>query len=61
MSSARKCSFCGRDFPIGRGIMFVKTDGTLYWFCSSKCRKSMLILKRDPRRMKWISKRKEVD
>jgi large subunit ribosomal protein L24e len=40
--------------------MFVKTDGTLYWFCSGKCRKSMLILKRSARKTKWVSKRRKV-
>ena len=33
--------------------MLVKNDGTVFWFCSSKCKKNMLVLKRDPRRLKW--------
>jgi large subunit ribosomal protein L24e len=36
--------------------MLVKNDGSVFWFCSSKCRKNMLVLKRDPRRLKWTNK-----
>ena len=36
--------------------MFVKYDGTIIWLCSSKCRKSCLKLKRDPRQYKWSRK-----
>jgi len=36
--------------------MLVKNDGTVIWMCSSKCRKNMLVLKRDPRRLKWTKK-----
>jgi len=50
---AKKCSFCGRDIEPGTGMMYVKTDGTIYYFCSSKCRKNMLELKRDPKKVRW--------
>ncbi|MCS7115925.1 MAG: 50S ribosomal protein L24e [Nitrososphaerota archaeon] len=53
MYGVRKCSFCGADIPLGRGIMFVKNDGSVRWYCSSKCRKNALELKRDPRKLKW--------
>jgi large subunit ribosomal protein L24e len=43
MPKARKCSFCGADFPAGTGMMFVK----------SKCKKSSLQFKRDARKLKW--------
>jgi large subunit ribosomal protein L24e len=49
----RRCSFCGKEFPIGTGIMYVKNDGTILWFCSSKCRKSSIELGRDSRKVKW--------
>ena len=39
--------------------MFVKTDGKILYFCSSKCEKNMLELKRNPRKVKWIKKRKK--
>ncbi|MCK5403483.1 50S ribosomal protein L24e [Candidatus Bathyarchaeota archaeon] len=48
-----QCSFCGKDFPQGTGLMYVKTNGTIFWFCSSKCRKAQLKFKRDARKLKW--------
>jgi large subunit ribosomal protein L24e len=53
MYSLKRCSFCGREVGLGRGIMLVKNDGTNLWFCSSKCRKSYTVLRRDPRKLKW--------
>lgn len=52
----KPCSFCGRPVAKGSGIMLVKNNGTVLWFCSAKCRKNMLELKRDPRRLKWTDK-----
>ena len=60
MLQVKKCGFCGREVIPGTGIMYVKNDGTVLWFCSSKCRKSMLELKRDPRKLKWTLKYKKV-
>jgi len=48
----RKCSFCGEGIEPGTGKMFVKRDGTIYYFCSSKCEKNMA-LGRIPRRVEW--------
>jgi len=50
---SRVCSFCGREFPPGTGMIYVRNDGTVLWFCSSKCRKSSIDLKRDSRKVKW--------
>jgi large subunit ribosomal protein L24e len=50
---SRSCSFCGQEFPPGTGMMYVRNDGTILWFCSSKCRKSSIDLKRDSRKVKW--------
>jgi len=47
------CSFCGHEFPLGTDIMYVRNDGTILWFCSSKCRKSSIELKRDARKIRW--------
>jgi len=33
--------------------MYVSNDASIQWFCSSKCRKNALKLKRDPRKLKW--------
>lgn len=49
----KRCAFCGKEVKGGEGILFVANDGTVKRFCSSKCRKSALKLKRDPRKLKW--------
>ena len=56
MPSVRKCSFCGHEIKPGTGIMYVLNNGVIYWFCSKKCRRSMLDFKRDPRKFKWTVK-----
>ena len=48
-----KCSFCGVGIDQGIGRMFVKVDGTILYFCSSKCRKNMLNLGRKPIHTRW--------
>ena len=52
----KPCSFCDKPIAKGTGTMLVKNDGTVLWFCSSKCKKNMLELKRDPRKFKWTGK-----
>lgn len=47
------CSFCDGPIPKGTGLVYVKKDGTIYNFCSSKCRKNTLNLRREGRRQKW--------
>ena len=47
------CSFCGREVVKGTGKMFVYNTGKILWFCSSKCEKNMLKLKRTPLNIKW--------
>ncbi|MBW3582420.1 MAG: 50S ribosomal protein L24e [Euryarchaeota archaeon] len=49
----RVCSFCGNNVEPGTGMMYIKRDGTVLMFCTSKCRKNMLELKRVPRRVRW--------
>jgi len=53
-----KCSFCKAEIPPGTGKMFVKRDGSVLFFCSSKCEKNMLKLGRKSRKVKWVSKQK---
>ena len=48
-----KCSFCRFNIEPGTGTMYVKTDSTILNFCSMKCEKNTLKLKRTPRHMKW--------
>ena len=47
------CSFCDGPVPKGTGMMYVKKDGTVFYFCASKCRKNTLGLSREGRRQKW--------
>lgn len=49
------CSFCANPVLKGTGVLYVKRDGTLFYFCSSKCRKNALILNREGRRQKWTT------
>ncbi|HMK82213.1 MAG TPA: hypothetical protein VK503_00700 [Candidatus Bathyarchaeia archaeon] len=36
-------------------MMFIENDGSILYFCSSKCRKSLMVYRRDPRKLKWTS------
>jgi large subunit ribosomal protein L24e len=53
-----KCTFCGTNITRGTGKMYVKKDAKILNFCSSKCEKNMLKLKRKPIKTRW-SKRFE--
>jgi len=59
MLSGKKCSFCGREVRPAYGTMLVRNDGSIEYFCSSKCRKNALNLKRDPRKFKWTAYHKK--
>ncbi|MHA1754246.1 MAG: 50S ribosomal protein L24e [Candidatus Odinarchaeia archaeon] len=48
-----KCAFCGEDIEPGTGLIYFKSDGSSIHFCSSKCRKNLLVLKRKSRKLKW--------
>jgi len=48
-----QCSFCGDTVKPGTGLWYVKNDGTILRFCSSKCFKNALKLRRDPTRLAW--------
>jgi len=49
----RTCSFCGEEIAEGTGKMYVRRDGSIYFFCSSKCEKNNQ-LGRIPRKVKWV-------
>ena len=53
MVEMRVCSFCGREIEPGTGSMYVKKDGTVMLFCTNKCSKNMIDMKRVPRRVTW--------
>ncbi len=53
MPERRVCAFTGDEIEPGTGMMYVKKDGTVLWFKSSKARKNMLKLNRNARKTKW--------
>jgi len=57
-----KCSFCGVQIKEGTGMIYVLKTGKAYTFCSKKCEKNQLKLKRKPAAVKWTeAHRKEKE
>lgn len=54
-----ECSFCGQGIERGTESIFVTKKGKALYFCSSKCEKNLLKLKRRPRRVGWTSAHRE--
>lgn len=50
-----KCSFCEGSVQKGTGKMFVKKEGTIHYFCSSKCEKNFA-MGRERKKLKWARK-----
>jgi large subunit ribosomal protein L24e len=48
------CTFCGNQLEPGTGKMYVKKDGSVMYFCSSKCQNNQK-LGRVPRRVEWTA------
>ncbi len=48
-----ECSFCGYTIEKGTGKIFVLKSGKVFNFCSTKCEKNLMKLKRVPRLIKW--------
>jgi large subunit ribosomal protein L24e len=55
-----KCSFCGKTIDKGTGKMLVKKDAKVLYFCSTKCEKNLLKLKRKPREHQWTKESRSV-
>ena len=53
MPERRIGSFTHEEIEPGTGMMYIKRDGSVFWFKDSKSRKNMLKLNRNPRRLKW--------
>ncbi|MDE1819307.1 MAG: hypothetical protein KGJ23_03185 [Euryarchaeota archaeon] len=53
MVAKRQCSFCAGEIEPGRGVMFVKRDGSVFYFCSGTCRKHQLTYHRVGHQWKW--------
>ncbi len=49
------CSFCGAIIQPGTGMWYVRNDGSIIRFCSSKCYKNSVKLGRSPAKLKWTS------
>lgn len=51
-----RCSFCSKEIEQGTGTMFVKNDGRISYYCSSKC-DSNAQLRRNPAETNWVRKK----
>lgn len=50
-----KCNFCGKDIPEGKGKLYAKKDGSVSYFCTNKCEKNSIMMKRKPIKTKWTN------
>jgi large subunit ribosomal protein L24e len=41
-----KCTYCTREIPKGTGTMYVFKIGTINYFCSRRCLKNGVVMKR---------------
>ena len=48
-----ECSFCSHEISPGTGKMYVTKQGKIFYFCTGKCEKNLLKLKRKARRVQW--------
>ena len=53
------CTFCGSQLEPGTGKMYVRKDGSVLFFCSSKCQNNQK-LGRVPRRIEWTAAGKKA-
>ena len=60
MVEKRNCSFCGEPIEPGTGKIYVKKDGTVYNFCTNKCKKNRIDIGRVPRRTRWTVRYNEL-
>ncbi len=49
------CTFCGAAIEQGTGKMYIKKDGTVLYFESSKCQRNMVELGRINRYVGWTA------
>jgi len=52
-----KCSYCGKEYNLHKGVTLVLKDGRIRHLCSAKCRKNMQMKRR---KVRWISKNKKT-
>ncbi|MDP1729157.1 MAG: 50S ribosomal protein L24e [archaeon] len=56
-----RCSFCKQNYEFPYGLSLILNDGNIMYFCSSKCRKNAVNLKRDSKKVNWIIKAKSAE
>jgi len=56
----RECSFCKKTISDGTGKTLAKNDGKIFHFCSSKCEKNLIKLKRNPRTTSWTNQAHDI-
>ena len=49
------CSFCKKNYEFPKGTTVVQKDGSVRYFCSSKCRKNFE-MGRLSKKVKWVKK-----
>jgi ribosomal protein L24E len=49
-----KCTYCGKDYDIHKGVTLVTTKGIAVYLCSGKCRKNREMKRR---KVRWVSKK----
>lgn len=55
-----RCDFCKNVIEKGTGKMFVKKDGKILNFCSNRCEKNLLKLRRNPRTTTWTREYQQI-
>jgi large subunit ribosomal protein L24e len=50
-----KCVFCGKESSPYKGVHLIKNDGSVNFYCSSKCRRNSINLGRDKKKIKWTT------
>lgn len=53
MAERRNCNFCGNAIEPGTGRMYIRTDGTVFYFDRHKCFVNFVNLKRIPQDTRW--------
>ena len=53
------CSFCGHEISRGTEKIYITKRGKALYFCSGKCQKNMLKLKRKPGKVRWTDSYRE--
>ena len=53
MVERRNCNFCGNSIEPGTGKMYIRTDGSVFYFDRHKCFVNFVELKRIPRETQW--------